>query len=424
MKFAIISDTHFGDPDCSLVQAAGDGAQPEIGEKYRDFAAAAGTENDYLIVLGDIFDFSIRSYAEVYAAGKVFFERVRDDHIASQIIYVPGNHDFAFWHLVEYEVNVLRRMKLGKMPRDFRFSVPGVLDDRAESESRGFRLPHVSRNDDESKRYGGLALDAIAPGLTFNVAYPNLYFVNAEHSILITHGHYLENYWQFASEVMPKIAGEDLECADPMSLKDLVALNFPLNQLASSGVGQAGALTSFIRRFQGEVRDGQLGNVERWVDNLDRKVIDPKLRWPLGCLDPREWISDLLLRGLKRFGMKKLGAVDETRYSSEFERDPEVQSRFERFYRASLRELHLMNQNAEHTKAAPIPDPLHLIWGHTHRPRPWGDESFAPEVDGKPIAFHNTGGWLFSRPQGGPRQFHGAEVFVYEDGKMRSTRIE
>ena len=62
MKLAFISDTHFGDEMCTLVDHANLGP----GQKFDSFASAAGRGNDFLVLLGDIFDFSIAPYEDVY----------------------------------------------------------------------------------------------------------------------------------------------------------------------------------------------------------------------------------------------------------------------------------------------------------------------------------------------------------------------
>lgn len=76
MRMAIVSDTHFGDQMCTLVDHdkpfEGDGS-PRPGVKYGAFVEKAGTDNDYLILLGDIFDFSIVGYARAYEMAKAFF---------------------------------------------------------------------------------------------------------------------------------------------------------------------------------------------------------------------------------------------------------------------------------------------------------------------------------------------------------------
>ena len=43
MRFVIISDTHFGDPMCSLIEQKSDGSII-IGSKYNSFKNAAGKE--------------------------------------------------------------------------------------------------------------------------------------------------------------------------------------------------------------------------------------------------------------------------------------------------------------------------------------------------------------------------------------------
>ncbi len=104
MRIAIISDTHFGDPMCTLVDSQGE-LRP--GPKYEDFKNAAGKDNDYLILLGDVLDFSIAKYQDAYKTAKFFFLQIQEDKIAREIIFVPGNHDSDLWHTVEYQVNVI-----------------------------------------------------------------------------------------------------------------------------------------------------------------------------------------------------------------------------------------------------------------------------------------------------------------------------
>ena len=148
MKLAITSDTHLGDPLCSLVEWNGNDYVE--GPKYQEFREAAGTNNDYLILLGDILDFSVTSYENAYRAGKVFFTLVQKDKIADQIIYVPGNHDYDIWNIVENEVNIIHQIKNGKIPRKFRTAVPGILDDRTNTDTPGLTLPGVGKRTDGS----------------------------------------------------------------------------------------------------------------------------------------------------------------------------------------------------------------------------------------------------------------------------------
>ena len=99
MKLAIASDLHLGNLLCSLVEWNGE--EYKEGPKYRGFCEAAGSGNDYLILHGDILDFSVAGYENAYAAAKVFFTLLQKDDIADQIIYIPGNHDYDIWNIVE-----------------------------------------------------------------------------------------------------------------------------------------------------------------------------------------------------------------------------------------------------------------------------------------------------------------------------------
>ena len=128
MRIVMISDTHFGDPMCTLVNH--DTLAP--GKAYKNFTEKAGQENDYLVLLGDIIDFSIVGYAKAYTVAKAFFRLIKQDKIAKSIIYVPGNHDFEMWHTVECQINIIRQVREGRPPRQFHWSVPGLIEDRKE----------------------------------------------------------------------------------------------------------------------------------------------------------------------------------------------------------------------------------------------------------------------------------------------------
>ena len=160
MRIAIISDTHFGDPMGTLVHRDSEG-EIAIGPRYKDLKTATGTDNDYLILLGDILDFSIASYQEAYDFARVFFRHLQKDKIAKEIIYVCGNHDADLWHIVEHEVNVINPIKKGKPPRPFYLSLPGVIDDRKKCKNKGFTLPGVTRRKEVETKYAGLYFDNI-----------------------------------------------------------------------------------------------------------------------------------------------------------------------------------------------------------------------------------------------------------------------
>src|SRR5262245_54211312 len=162
VRLAVISDVHFGDDLCTLVTAGADG-QPTTGPAYLPLRRALGRV-DYLVLLGDILDFSVASYEDAYRAARAFFMRVQEDELAQEIVYVPGNHDFDIWHTVEHQVNVINQLKQGQLPRAFRRSVPGVLDDRASASCGRLVLPDVVPRPEwheNRSAYGNLFLDHI-----------------------------------------------------------------------------------------------------------------------------------------------------------------------------------------------------------------------------------------------------------------------
>jgi len=420
MRIAIISDTHFGDPMGTLVHRNGEG-KIVIGPRYKDFKKAVGKDNDYLILLGDILDFSIVSYQEAYDFARIFFLQLQKDNIANEIIYVCGNHDADLWHIVEHEVNVINPIKKGKPPRPFHLSLPGIIDDRKKSKNKGFTLPGVTKKKGDGPKYANLYFDNITVvaqnGQTvgdptfFNFCYPNVYITTDHETVLITHGQYFETYWAMACEYAMKIALEDLQIGSALDLKEMVGINFPLSQLACSGVGQAEPLTKVVRKVQRDVKDGNLQRVKKYLNRLEYEIDNlARFPWYKQCL---EWLTDIVLDKIKKMVLEFIGNMEESRYSDEFIHKKEIQDRFMNFYSASLLEIDYLNVEYGYD----IPLPRHVIFGHTHQPIKWRapDSPKAKWVSDSgihQIRMYNTGGWLNKKEEEGEK-FVGAEVFTY-----------
>ena len=427
MRVAVISDTHFGDDLCTLVGQEG---AFSLGPAYPSLSRAVG-KVDYLVVLGDILDFSVASYEKAYQKAKIFFRKLQEDSLASQIIYVPGNHDFDIWNTVEHQVNVINQLRQGQLPRAFKRSVPGVIDDRGFSGERKLLLPDVAARPEwhpHSVSYGNLFLDHLtrtrtAEGsiqgekLTFNFAYPNLYLLTrGGESILLTHGHYFEAYWSLASEWVTRFAGDDLKIArgGELSLREMVGINLPLSQLACTGIGQAQPLTEIARRIQMEVYAGRIDTAKKYLDRwIEEFGIAEGSPWPLRL------VRRYFIRWLKDRALEALRTVEQTRYSKEFLRRPSVRDRFRNYYGYSLNEIARLRRQYH----LEIPPPSHVIFGHTHQPIPWGSDELTDRVEGRSVHFCNTGGWLF-RMKDGLADFPGAEVVVYEtESGVRSIPV-
>ena len=341
---------------------------------------------------------------------------------------MPGNHDYDMWHTVEYQINIIHQINKGKPARQFKWSVPGLIDMRSATNAKGFKLPgtidevidptsdpevpiylnNITKNEDGSGR-----------PTNFYFAYPNLYLVDDSGTVLITHGHYLENFWSFASEWILKIAQEDVNLGDAYDLWELVALNLPLCQLSCSGIGQAGPLTTLVQKIQREAKDKEFTRIDGYIDKLD-KIIDRELAY--SDLSPKEWFSDLVLNEMKAKLKDAIKNRKTTRFREEFMSNPEVLKRFRTFYDASCVELVVLN----HKLTDSIPNPDKIIFGHTHRPIRW----LAPEApkamvdSGVPVWMYNTGGWLWRRHESGGREFCGAEIFIYDVNGFSSVTID
>ncbi len=302
-------------------------------------------------------------------------------------------------------------------------SVPGILDCTGNRNSRPFILAGVTQNE-EGPQYGGLFLDNItSPRTRFNFAYPNLYLITESGNYLLTHGHYLEKYWSYTGELLMEIAQEDLQLGDEYDLRELVGVNFPLNQLACTGVGMAGPLSRIARKVQREVKDKNLARVEKYLERLQKKL-DKETNFPWYEVY-KELITDKIFKEIKNSILDDLKKKQETRFSAEFVNNPEVHARFKRFYSSSLVEI----DRLEFEEGIHIDPPTRVIFGHTHQPilleeprppiaRPFG------ETQSKPIYLYNTGGWLKKRDVSAQETFPGAGVFTLNgDNKLVSQEI-
>ena len=419
MRIAIISDTHFGDPESVLI-TKNDGQLNFNEEFYEKFKKAArqenefgqnGQRNDYLILLGDIFDFAVAGYKNAYELGQHFFKRIKQDDICESIIYSPGNHDFEFWHICEYEVNVINRLENNKAPREFKWSVPAIIDDRGGKNS--LELPNVSKRNNGNKKYGGLYLDKIT-GVgeenesNFIFAYPNIYMMTNDANILITHGQYYKAFWSLFGVLSLEVFKDDLGVGKDLNIKNLVSINFPTSQLASSGTGQAGPLSErceFIQRTAKDKDEAGLKILKEYLDNLDDyidKLIDR------GFIT--EIISDTISNKLKKKIYKMLKKHKPDRYNEKWIMEPEIKKLFKSYFKSTLKEISDLNNDGYSLE---IPDIV--LYGHTHCPVSWGDNeahkiSFSDERE---VTLYNSGGWLRKKDQDGHKYFKGAEVFIY-----------
>lgn len=424
MRLVIISDTHLGDTNSVMAFREKTSREIILGSKYVDFikkvkAQFNGESADYLILLGDTLDFSIASYTEAYEIGRFFFQKLKEDNICKEIIYMPGNHDYDLWHTVEYETNVTNRLKNSKLPKPFRQSVPAIIDDRQGTPTEGLTLLNVTPQVEKDRpKYAGLFLDNITnPPTPFNFVYPNIYLVTPDESIIITHGQYLDVYWSMLGKWALKIIADDLDLHDPrlMDLKEMIQVNFPLCQLNSSGLGQAGPLTGVIQKLEHEIKEKYFDRLKIYFYRMDQEI-----------KKKHTGVSRFFIRlALKLFTheiIKGLSRSKAARYREDFLENKEICERTQDYYTSSIYEINGIKEkyNVE------IPFPTTMIFGHTHKAIPFGSDK-APILNmsqlppEKKFTMYNTGGWLSSFNERNQPDFCGAEIFFYETGKGISS---
>jgi UDP-2,3-diacylglucosamine pyrophosphatase LpxH len=175
-KRVIFSDLHFGDPDCSLSN------QP-VATGLQSFLWNLGPVED-LILAGDILDANISSLTRAIEGKKgpstwpkqiglrhwlaQLFEGNKFD--VKRIVYIPGNHDYIIWNILSTNQVFVDPISQGKVPTNLPLT------------EGNFPHPFIR----------GVAPEEVRD--RFSVVYPDYEFELKGRSVLVTHGHYLDEH--------------------------------------------------------------------------------------------------------------------------------------------------------------------------------------------------------------------------------------
>ncbi len=172
-KRVIFSDLHFGDPACSL-------NRKPVAEGLRSFLSSQGRVKE-LIFAGDILDANISSLTRaiegIGSSGawpkEIGFRRwlsyLFDSKFdAEKIVYIPGNHDYIIWNILSTDKAFTQPISKGEVPTNLPLM------------EATFSEPFVR----------GLAPEKIRE--RFVAIYPEYEFDLSGRSVLVTHGHYLD----------------------------------------------------------------------------------------------------------------------------------------------------------------------------------------------------------------------------------------
>jgi predicted phosphodiesterase len=406
MKVAIVSDIHLGDGKCKLLEEDRTTKKHEVTQTYTALREAimrftGGSPLDYFVLNGDCLDFSINAFEESCKIARPFFIAIKNDNLAKEIIYIPGNHDKHVWDAVEWETNIIRTMKDHKDPRKFRRVQPGLVD-----YDKGYlELPGVTTVDGPG-RYGTLFLEGLFEKdqvLPINIVYPNLYIKTAADTYLVTHGHMLELAWVLLSEFLAEVVGRK-----KVTIKELEEFNIPLTSMICTGVGQAGDVSKLFYKIQREAKNGSSRSLSRVMDHVIPQI-DKMIG--LGIL---EFLDNAVLKGVKRWTLKVAEKdVVDARYDKHFFERESVRMRFLTFYEASCVQA----------KGLGLSSPWKIIFGHTHDAIPSNKpmeitKKQLPQLKEEKVWLYNTGGWLKEKGKS-------AEVFyINENGILSSLNIQ
>ncbi len=186
-------------------------------------------------------------------------------------------------------------------------------------------------------------------------------------------------------------------------------MNFPFNQLACSGVGQAGILSEILSEVQQQIKEGKIEKTTQYLNNLDDYLDDHVFDFRKWYQFLNEAASDFGSNKLKKLILDKISSITKVRYNKEYFQLPEVQERILAYYEACLAEVEdlgkLYNLN--------IPEPDKIIFGHTHEPIPLEAPIKISPSPGKTINLYNTGGWLRNPNVNGQTFTLGAEYLSF-----------
>ncbi len=157
-RIVVLSDLHLGDPASALECQPWD--EPDLTWLRKGLEELGSERVDYLVLAGDVLDFSVASFERSYSVARKFFTSLQRLDQVREIIYIPGNHDKDVWDSVQKEVNVFMKLRKRKDPTPFPYEQPGIIDSSAGGDGR-LNLPGVgyARGRKRKKQYGALYLE-------------------------------------------------------------------------------------------------------------------------------------------------------------------------------------------------------------------------------------------------------------------------
>jgi hypothetical protein len=395
----VVSDLHLGEASSVLHYGRrfAKGEHPLVNTLVASIRreAIAGSI-PFLILAGDVLDFSLAPVQDALGDFRLFLEDVHE--LFDSIVYIPGNHDHHIWRTLQEQVLVVNRIReraeIGEFPQE---QIGTIADGTI-----------VLNGVDSTKQLGARTFlnDLLPPGAKqkhFAVTYPNLFlkFEQPERDILITHGHFFEVAWTLVSDIFKRSLN-----LTTMNYQILERINSPVTEFGWYGLGQAGRLSHFIEELYTELKNSEeeklslaLYDLEAYLDEVwtfrpsRRKGFCSGIRELFSGLGAniQEELSDyglrLMTRLIKRFIVSQVEERRPYTGGSPLRHCPHIlddagkTARIQRYLSYSLGRRYGFK-------------PHRLIFGHTHIPIRRGSITMAVNGRRWDIAAFNTGGWV------------------------------
>lgn len=409
IRIGIISDTHIGDEDSSIISKSDLGNYytsdkfDELKDIIFNYTGGKNIPLDYLILNGDILDFAIDSFKGACEQARPFFREIKKQNLAGQIIYIPGNHDKQIWDALEWDENVLQPMNVHKIPTDFLRKHTALVD-----------LNNNTLTFDNGKNYSGNFIKGLFDQndtIPMSIVYPNLYIKTKDNNvILVTHGHLLEQAWTLVSELVHGINN----IPDTIDLKGYETYNIPITAMICTALGQAGELTDLLGKLEDQIYLKDYKLFDQVIDEVTKRVKDIVLDTGIPLADGLiSWI-------LKQVILHDARKSEKTKYKDKFLKNKDTQDRFGKYFETSRKEID------GSIKGNPfiLPAPTTVFFGHTHEVIGAIGADDANPLDypippAKPVVkLYNTGGWVKNS-----FQKNAAVFFIDEAGKIGGQQI-
>ncbi|HEY4239143.1 MAG TPA: metallophosphoesterase [Kofleriaceae bacterium] len=264
---AVMSDVHLGAGEVDKTPGKCVLDEPGQLKRFSDFLRDRVGPVDALIFNGDLFDFALATMHETMTSGRAFLDVA--SKYASQLIYVPGNHDHHTW-LLANEIHELA----GGMPT--------VDVDAVQRTERMYHSTYLQRM-------------IASQNCQVFIGYPNVYWkpaaIASTHTYVFHHGHYCEDTYSLISDLLVSAFPDKVSAQQQQSLEFLEAVNFGWIELVwyqlgqmGKGIGAHGLVESLYQQIQAGQTQQFEDALRRLYQNKFKAIVDQSLRAKLGSV--------------------------------------------------------------------------------------------------------------------------------------------